>query len=157
MDANDSTTACTTEGKKTCCVKGFILPVIAVFATIFGFEWAFHGIHMMPYYEATAELWRDQATMESLFHISLIRQAVTAVLLVLLYCWISKGCCCGGGTIKVGATFGLLIGLLLGIWDFGAYAWLPVPISIPLHWLGGSVIMGITVGVVLAFFKRCCK
>ena len=149
----ESNQQCST-GKKGCPIKCFFIPVIAVAVVIFVFEFLFHGKFMMPHYDATAELWRKQGEM--LMHISVIRILVVSCVLTMMYCCFSKAPSCSGKCPGTGVKFGLMVGLLLGIWDFGAYAWMPVPMHIPLFWLGGDVVMGILVGVTLSMICRMC-
>lgn len=137
-----------------CSIKKIILAWIAVFVTIFAYEWAFHGMYMMPDYEATASMWRDGAGMQELLHIAWIRQAVLAFVIGGLYCWVSKaehGCC-----TKFGIKFGAMIGLILGISSFGLYLYLPIPYEMALKWLIGETLMGVVIGIVLAFMGKCC-
>ncbi len=158
---NQDTAQCST--KKEGCKKGycpircFLLPVLAVFAAIFAFEWVFHGVIMMPSYQATAALWRSHTDMQDLCYVSLIRQVVTALVVTCLFCWISKvksDCgtpCC---PIQKGAKFGFKIGLLLGIGQFGSYVYLPIPLNMALAWLAGGVAEGVLMGVVLGTICR---
>jgi hypothetical protein len=147
------------EGKTChrCPVRAVIIPLFAVFFVIFGFEWVFHGVFMMPHYEATKSLWRGPEEMQSLFYVSVIRVFVVSAILNLLYCKLSRGGSCDGKSLKSGICFGLVMGVLLGVWDFGAYAWLPVPITIPAYWFAGDVVMGVLVGITLSFLCRMCK
>ncbi len=158
MDKNDKsceTNAC--DMKKCCPVRGFVLPAIAVYVTIFVFEWVFHGTFMKASYEATASLWRPEAEMQSMFYVCITRQIVMALVITALY-FCSKGFCadmlCRASRLKKGLKFGFLIGLLLGISQFGAYAYLPIPVSLALSWLGGEIVLGILIGLVLSL--GCC-
>lgn len=138
-----------------CPVKKVIVAWLFVFATMFGYEWAFHGMYMMPDYLATAALWRDEAEMEAMFHICIIRKAVMAFVIAGLYCWLSRaehGCC-----TKFGIKFGAMIGLLLGINSYSMYAYMPIPHEMAVKWLIGEVLMGVVIGVVLSFVGKCCK
>ena len=139
-----------------CSLKGFLLPTIVVFGVIFIFELLFHGNLMRPHYLATASLWRGPEEIESLFHISLIRTIIASSIIVILYnciCKVNDASCCVSGT-----KFGLLIGLLLGIWDFGAYSYLPIPMEIALSWLLGNIVMGMLIGISLKWLNDyMCK
>lgn len=156
MDKNDQncqTVSCCS--MKQCC--SFLLPAIAVFITIFVFEWVFHGILMKSSYEATAALWRPEAAMQSMFWVCITRQAVMALAIAALYVC-SKGLCadmtCKTSRTKKGLKFGFLVGLLLGISQFGAYAYLPIPLNLALSWLGGEIVLGLLIGLVLSL--GCC-
>ncbi len=140
--------------KKDCPIKCFVVPAFMVFATIFVFEWAFHGVLMKEEYEATASMWRSMEGMSSLMYICLIRQFVTACIITCLYCCVMQSSCENKCPVK-SITFGFKIGLLLGITQFGSYAWMPFPdMSIPLAWLAGNTLLGMIIGAVLC---RVCK
>jgi hypothetical protein len=142
------------------CKKGGIkclIPVAAVFATIFAFQWLYHGVYMMPAYQATASLWRPEAEMQDMMWVCIVTKLIMAFAICCLYCWVSKGCESEGKCTKKGAKFGFKIGLLLGAHDFASYMWLPVSMDIPLKWFVGDVLMGVLIGVVLAFVTRTCK
>lgn len=145
--------------EKPCLIKGCIIPTIAVFALISVFQYLFHGVVMMPHYEATADLWRDAAGMEELRDFSLIIILLISVVLVKLYCCHTSDKACMGKCPSTGAKFGLTVGLLLGLWDLQSYAWLPLTdMSIPLAWLFGNTVMGLLVGLLLCWLKSClCK
>lgn len=134
-----------------------LLPVAAVFVTIFVFQWLFHGIYMMPAYEATASMWRSKEEMEGLMWVCISTKLVMAAVISCLYCCISKGASCSGKCPKTGAKFGLKVGLLLGAHDFASYIWLPIDMNMALKWLTGDILMGVIIGVVLAFVCRLCK
>lgn len=133
-----------------CPFEKLLLSTVAVFITIFAFEWVFHGMYMMPVYEATASLWRTMEESQSLMHYSLIRTFVAALMISALYCWGSKATGCHGGGLVFGLRFGLVIGLLLGGWEFSTYVWMPIPFDMAVSWLVGCVIMGVLIGIVLS-------
>lgn len=157
---------CGTGGEKKgmCCpitgcpVKHVLLAAVLVFAVMFGFEWLFHGVYMMPDYEATADLWRSEEEMMGMMHICIIRKALMALAIAGLFCWLGRDC--GGIKCPVkGAKFGLLIGLLLGASMFGSYVWMPIPLDMAVKWLVGDVVMGVILGAALglACGKMCKK
>lgn len=134
-----------------------LIPVAAVFAVLFGFQWAFHGVYMMPQYEATASLWRSKEEMQGMLWVCLTTKLLMAFAISCLYCCMAKGAACGGKCPKTGAKFGFKIGLLLGAHDYASYAWLPIPREIAINWFIGDVIMGVIIGVVLAYVCQICK
>lgn len=141
-----------------CLFKGLIIPTAVVFAVIFVFEYLFHGSVMMPHYEATADLWRSKEEMDALGHICLIRMIVVAAVISMMYHCFSRNAASCGSCPRLGAKFGLMVGLLLGMWDFGAYVWLPIPMEIALAWLFGDVVLGLLIGLVLSWLKGgICK
>lgn len=134
-----------------------LIPVVAVFATIFGFQWLYHGVYMMPDYEATASLWRPKEEMEGMMWICILTKLIMAFAITCLFCWVAKGCESGGRCPMKGARFGLKIGLILGAHDFASYMWLPIQMDMAVKWFVGDVIMGVLIGVVLAFVMGMCK
>lgn len=151
--------ACPTDGKekcaKPCLFQHILIPFVIVFTTIFGFEWAFHGHYMMDAYTATASLWRPVAEMEQYGWVSMLRIAVTSGIIVcLFYCLRKKSAGCGCPA-QMGIKFGAKIGLLLGIHDFGCYAYMPIPMDIAVKWLIGDIIMGVLVGLMIGLHYKC--
>lgn len=154
----DDNKTCST-GNGNCQKMGVkcLIPVAAVFATLFVFQWVFHGMYMMPQYEATASMWRTQEEMQNLMWVCMITKFIIAGAVSCLYCCMAKGAACGGKCYKTGAKFGFKIGLILGAHDFASYAWLPIPMDMAVNWFIGSVIMGVLIGVALAASCRICK
>lgn len=143
------------------CKKGgmvkCLLPFAAVFAIIFGFQWLFHGVYMMPAYEATASMWRSKEEMESLMWVCITTKLAMTFAICGLYCYAAKGCESKGKCPKKGAKFGFMIGLLLGAHDFASYAWLPIPMDMATKWLTGDILMGVLIGLALAFLCQMCN
>jgi hypothetical protein len=143
--------------EKRCCPVRFLLSALAVFVVIFLFEGVFHGVFMMPYYKATASLWRPEADMKNFMYIGLIRQLGTALVFTrLLGCVLKKSECeC---PIKTGIKFGFKVGLLIGLANFGSYQWLPLPgLQIPVMWLVGNAVLGVLMGVTLGVICKMTK
>ncbi|MDX1975090.1 MAG: hypothetical protein SFT92_05380 [Rickettsiales bacterium] len=148
--------SCSTADGKKCPIK-CLIPLIAAFATLFGFQWVYHGIYMMPDYQATAALWRPEADMQNLWWVCIATKLVMAGVICCLYCCMAKSCPSQGKCVKKGAIFGFKIGLLLGAACFASYIWLPISLNMAIKWLVGDIIMGVLVGVVLALTCRICK
>jgi hypothetical protein len=131
------------------CPMRCLLPVLAVFIVSSVFEGLFHGVFMMPYYHATADLWRPPTDMQTHFGVSLVRQIGTALIFTCLFFWLTQNMDMATKCpIKVGAKFGFKFGLAIGLCMFGAYAWLPLPdMTIPLLWLVGYTVLGVLMGV----------
>jgi hypothetical protein len=154
---------CCNQSEGLCCpisgcpIKHVVILAVTAFAVMFGLEWLFHGIYMMPDYEATASLWRSEAEMQGLFGFCMIRKGLMALAIAGLFGWAGKSC--GGITCPVkGAKFGLLIGLLLGANDFGTYIWMPIPMDMAIKWLIGNTLIGVVLGAVLAVVcGKVCK
>lgn len=135
-----------------------LIPVAAVFVTIFAFQWLFHGVYMMPQYQATAGMWRPEGEMQQMMWVCIVSKLIMAFAITCLFCWIAQGCESQGKCPKKGAKFGFKIGLLLGAQQFASYAWLPIDMKMAVNWFIGDVLMGILIGVVLAFTcQMTCK
>lgn len=134
-----------------------LIPIATVFAVLFGFQWLYHGVYMMPIYEATASMWRSQEEMQNLMWVCIVTKLVIAAAVSCLYCCMAKGAACGGKCPKTGAKFGLKVGAILGAHDFASYAWLPISMDMAVKWAVGDVIMGVLIGVALAYVSRLCK
>lgn len=153
MDNNQC--SATTECKKPG-IKCF-LTVLAVFVVMMGFNWLYHGVYMMPDYQATASNWRSLEEMQQLGWICIVTKLVMAAVVTCLFCCVAKGCETGGKCYKKGACFGLKIGLLLGAQQFSAVISLPIPMGMAVKWLIGNLILGLLVGLLLTALTRCCK
>ena len=131
-----------------------LIPLAVAFAVLFVFQWLFHGVYMMPAYEATASLWRSKEEMEGMMWVCILTKLIMAFAICCLYCWMAKNCESQGRCVPKGAHFGFNIGLLLGAHDFASYMWLPIEMDMAVNWFVGDVIMGILIGVALAYTCR---
>ncbi len=134
-----------------------LVPVAVVFAVMFAFDWVFHGMIMMPQYRETAALWRPEAEMGNYWWVCIITKIVMASVITCLFCCVSRGTEHCGKCTNSGAKFGFKIGLLLGIFQWSSYSWLPIPMQMAVFWLVGYVALGVIIGVVLAYLARRCK
>ena len=123
--------------------KRFMFAFVATFIFVFLFEGLWHGVLMMPLYEATEEVWRPPADASMAF------LALSQLLYALLISYIftrnyqAKG-------LAEGLRFGLLMGLLVGSIQLGTYSYLPIPLTITLLWVLAEVLKGLGAGVLLA-------
>lgn len=154
MDANN-------QGGMTCPITGcpikkvLIATVVAGLVT-FVYDWFVHGVLLKADYAATAALWRPMADMEAMWQVCVIYHVVLAFGVAGLYCFMGQKSDCGGSCTKMGATFGLLLGLIMGITHFSSYIWLPMPLGLALKWLAAGVIWGVLIGFVLSRFCTTC-
>ncbi len=153
---------------KSNCVKRCLIPAIAAFIFIFLFDWIFHGMLLMPLYEATSSVWRPQAEAQQLMPWMFFHQLALAVLFTCLFkktCSVkvtactstpdasqneNKKCC----PYKRGICFGATIGLIVGVIHSMSYVWLPIPMTLALAWLAGSVTQGIGIGLILSLLHQ---
>jgi hypothetical protein len=124
-------------------IKRFILATIAAFVFIFIFEWLWHGMLMKGMYEATKDVWRpEDASLMIYVFASLF---LFAAVLTYIYTVVGKHLPC-----KRGIAFGFFAGLLLAMPNLGAYAHMPIPLTIPLMWMLSMVIECLGAGMVIA-------
>jgi hypothetical protein len=127
-------------------LKCAIAPVMASWVGISLFDWVYHGVLLMPLYVQTAFLWRPMAEIQAMMPWNTVQQLLLAAVLSFLFSrhYEGKG-------LREGVRFGLYVGALMGVLHLGAYAYLPMPLSLALLWTLGGVLQGIWVGVILAF------
>ena len=123
--------------------KRFVLAFVATFVFVFLFEGLWHGVLMMPLYEATEPVWRPRA--ESSMAFLTLGQLLYALLFTYIFTrnYEARG-------IGEGLRFGLLMGLLVGSIQVGTYSYLPIPVSITLLWVLAEVLKGLGAGVILS-------
>ncbi|MGH1439977.1 MAG: hypothetical protein ACRBBR_07710 [Cellvibrionaceae bacterium] len=120
---------------------GFI--IVAVFITLY--EWVFHGIMLKGDYIATAHLWRPEAEMESYFAWMFAGQLLFSFIFCLLFTFTRCQT-----NFKDGATYGLVIGLLMSSVSLVYYAVMPIPMSLLAGWILGGIIETIIAGAIFA-------
>jgi len=120
---------------------GFI--IVAVFIVVY--EWIFHGLILKGDYMATASLWRPEAEMESYFLWMLAGQLLFAFIFCLLFTFTRCQT-----NFKDGATYGLVVGLLMSSVSLIYYAVMPVPMSLMVGWILGGIIETIIAGAIFA-------
>lgn len=127
----------------------FIISVIAVFAFMFAYEYVVHGQLLMPLYNETPSLWRPMDAMMNFMPWMIVTSLALAAVITYLFTrhYEAKG-------YGEGARFGLYIGLILGLMQFGAYYYLPISLNMALAWFVAYVIEGVGVGLVLSAVYR---
>jgi hypothetical protein len=91
-------------------MKRFIVAFIAAYIFIFFWGWLLNGVLLKDIYAQTPNLWRSQSEMISLFHWTIIGQALVIFAFVMIY---ASGFA-GGGVIA-----GIRLGILLEIAAIG--------------------------------------
>lgn len=127
--------------------KRYALAAVATFVFVFVLEFLWHGVGMMSLYESTSDVWRPQEETNMAFLTA--SQVVYALVIAFIFTrnYEGKG-------VGEGVRFGLMMGLLVGSIQIGTYAFLPVPLTIPLLWVAAEVVKGIGAGVVLSLTYR---
>lgn len=127
----------------------FIVSVIAAFAVIFGFQYVYHGVLLMPTYEATASVWRPMTEMQQMMPWCIGAKLALAI----AFTWIFSKHYEGRG-VGEGVRFGLYTGMLLGISTFMSYIHLPISLGLAAAWFVGEVAMAVLVGITLSYTYR---
>ena len=133
-------------------IPRFALSVIAAFILIFLTDWVWHGMVMADLYAETPQLWRGEMEMSDYFIFMLVTQLVLAKWLALVYTRNHEG-----KGLMEGLRYGFWMGGLAAVLAIQSYAYLPVPVMVPVLWAVGYMIQFMLVGVVIAkLYKPCC-
>jgi hypothetical protein len=130
-------------------IKRLVLAIVVAFVIIFGTDFLIHGFWLNPDYEATKQLWRPEGEMQTRFHWMLFAQLLCAATFVIIW---AKGF--AGRDIATGITFGLLMGLFLGIWAIINYVVMPLPGAIATKWVLAGVVQCVLLGIVTALIYK---
>ena len=129
-----------------CNCKNLLLSIIVAYVAFAIFNFLYHGIFMMPYYQATSELWRDEASMAE----NLPFMYVGNFLLITFAALIFRKGVEGKNWVKEGLHFGFLLGGLLASTCIAAHSWMVVTTEITILWVLGAFIQGAVIGLALA-------
>lgn len=131
-------------------IKSLTITVFVVFAYIFISDMVIHGFILDSTYQATPELWRPKAEMQSFMPWMILGQFLIAKFFVVLF---AKGY--EGTGFHEGIRFGLYVGLLITGTYLIQYAVSPLPCNLVLAWIGFGLVQSILGGVIAAFvYKR---
>ena len=124
-----------------------IFTVIVVFIAVFAFDFLVHGFLLKQAYSDTASLWRPEA--EYKFPVMLLSQFLFALFFTYLYTrhHEQKG-------IGEGVRFGTYIGLILAAIEIGKYAYMPVPLFLPLAWAGTQFLKSVIIGMICSLMLQ---
>jgi len=124
-------------------LKHSILATVVIFIVWSIMDFVIHGLFLRETYEATASLWRpmDEVDMPLMYAVTL----VYAVCFVVLY-----DVFVGSKSISTGIKFGALFGLAAGVaMGFGSYSYMPIPLSLAVSWLVGTLLELIVAGAIV--------
>jgi hypothetical protein len=151
---------------KDCPKKKCVLSFLSVFAFMMGYETLEYSVWLAPLYQASANIWRPMADMDSLSNWYIIHTAVLAVIITCMYkcftpCSMGKDAAAPmdmkNCAFKKGVVFGLKIGLLMGVLASRSYVWMPVHMNITMAWFFGALAEGVGIGLVLGFIDGRMK
>lgn len=121
-----------------------LLPgTIAVFILWSALDWLLHGVLLMPAYQATAALWRPFAEIK--MGVIWGTTLVSALCFTLIYLYGFAGVSTQR-TLAFGLWFGLAAGTSMGL---GTYAVQPIPLSMALSWLLGTLVEALLAALLL--------
>ena len=110
-------------------IKNVLCGGVAGTIFVFLFDWVVHGMLLAGQYEATADLWRSTAEMESMMWFMVLTQTLLAF--AMAYFVVRKG----RRGCQSGAKFGAMIGIFLAIMSFGTYMFTPfTSMTLPVLW-----------------------
>lgn len=127
----------------------FVLCTVVLAIFTFIYQMVVHGHLLMPYYTATAHLWRPEADMQQMFVWCLVFKLALSAAITLLFTRHYEG-----RGLEEGVRFGFYVGLLIGLLSASWYMILPISGTIAIAWLIDGIVYGILAGVVLAQFYR---
>ena len=130
-------------------MKRFIMAFIAAYIFIFFWGWLLNGVLLNDIYVQSANLWRPQEEMMSLFHWIIIDQALVVFAFVMIY---ASGF--AGGGVIAGIRLGLLLEIAAIGMRLGFYAVHPIPGKLIFYGSIGGIIEMIIVG---AMVGAICK
>jgi hypothetical protein len=129
--------------------KRFFIAFIAAYVFIFFWGWLLNGVFLKDIYAETANLWRSQSEMMSLFHWIIIGQALIVFAFVAIY---ASGF--AGGGVIAGVRLGVLLEIAGIGMRLGFYAVQPIPGKLILYGSVGGLIEMIIVGAMVgAIYK----
>jgi len=124
------------------------LAVLAIFFAVSFLDFILNGVLLASTYEATSNLWRPMSEV-SFTLVFTITLAVSTCFVTMYTLLIEKKSLAAG--LRFGCLFGLAVGIYLG---FGSYAYMPIPISLAISWLVGSVIEMTVAGALVGIIVR---
>lgn len=128
--------------------KKILLAAVVVFVLWSVLDYIIHGVILKSAYESTASLWRPMAEMKmGLMYVTVF---IAALAFSAIYGWLV-----GEKSLVVGLTYGLLYGIGVGVGiGYGAYSVMPIPYSMALTWILGTVVETTLGGLLLGAIIR---
>jgi len=115
-------------------MKRFIAALVAVFAAWSVMDYLIHVVMLDSAYRATAQLWRPPEEMNMVLMSAvtlIIAAAFTGLYAQLVF----------PKSPPIGLVYGLFFGIIFGVsMGLGSYAYMPVPFTLAMAWLFGSLV-----------------
>jgi hypothetical protein len=146
----DCKCACNTQacGTKKCvsrCCLAVLVAGLITAGALYVFEAFWHSQFMMPLYEKTQNVWRSWPEMQALNGYYILGLILIGITLSFIFTRNYQN-----GGLAEGIRFGFYLGLLIGLIQFMAYIYLPIPMEIGVRWFFGWVIEGVIAGITLS-------
>ena len=130
-------------------MKRLIFAIIAGWVVIFATDMLIHGMWLKPDYEATKNIWRSETDMNARIAWMFFAQLLCAAAFATVW---AKGV--GGGSLKCGLMFGIMMGLFQQIWAIVSYVILPMPGELAVKWFFSGMVQAILLGIVTALIYK---
>lgn len=125
--------------------KRFWLACVVMVIYVFVYEWVLHGGLLSGIYQSTPQVWRPQESMPAFMPWMMAGQ----VLFACVFCWLFTCTTCPS-TVKGGAMYGLVVGLLMSAVSLIYYAVLPISLTLLIYWVIGGVLETVIAGIILS-------
>ena len=122
--------------------KRLLAATIAVFAFIFGYDFLYHGMYLADEYQATASLWRPEASMGEYMRYLTIGQLIIAFGVVWLVFRSERG-----GWLA-GAVTGIAIATIAAGTNLIFFAVQPLPADLVCSWITSGFIQTAIAGAI---------
>ena len=130
--------------------KWFALTVLAVFLAFFILDFIMHVGILKGAYEATKEVWRPEAEMNSMVWIFWIGTLVFSFFFVLIF---TKGY--EGKGMGEGLRYGFYVGLMFSVpMALGTYGSFPITGGIAFAWFVGGLVECLVAGILASAIYR---
>jgi hypothetical protein len=130
-------------------IKRLLAAIVVGFIVVFGTDFLIHAIWLHSDYEATKELWRPEAEMNSRFHWMLIAQFLCAAAFVIIW---AQGF--AGRSIAAAIVFGLLIGISQQVWVIISHVVSPLPGILAAKWFFAGLTQSVLLAIVTSLIYK---
>jgi hypothetical protein len=130
-------------------IKRLLAAIVVGFIAIFGTDFLVHVVWLHADYEATKELWRPEAEMQSRFHWMLVAQFLCAAAFVVIW---AQGF--AGRSMGAAIVFGLLMGVSQQGWAIITHVVSPLPGMIATKWFFAGLVQAVLLAIVTALIYK---
>ena len=130
-------------------IKRYALSTIVGFVFTLMFDYVVHGVLLVPTYEQTPQLWRPLEEMNNYIPFMNAMGLFVTATLAFIYTRHHEG-----KGITEDVRFGVMFGLLLGLLQLNAYAWMPISLSLGLSWFAAEFVKTVVLGVIFSLLYK---